>query len=95
MVRWAINDNAVQGALNLCAPAPVTNAEFTRALGRAMRRPAMVPAPAFALRMLLGQEMADSLLLGGQRAIPEKAQQLGYRFRFTQIDAALSDVFGP
>jgi uncharacterized protein (TIGR01777 family) len=93
MVRWAMNNSAVNGALNLSAPAPVSNTEFTRALGRAMHRPALVPAPAFALRMLLGREMADALLLGGQRAIPEKAQELGYRFRFEQVDAALSDVF--
>ena len=95
MVRWAMRNDAVRGAVNLSAPAPVTNAEFTRALGRAMHRPTLVPAPAFALRMMLGREMADSLLLGGQRAIPEKAQQLGYRFRFTQVDAALRDALGP
>jgi uncharacterized protein (TIGR01777 family) len=93
LVRWAAATTAVSGALNLTAPAPVTNAEFSRALGRAMRRPAWMPVPGVALRLAFG-ELADALLLGGQRVVPAKAQRLGYAFAFTDVNAALADVFG-
>ena len=70
----------------------MTNAEFTRALGRALHRPAFLPAPAFALRLALG-EMADALLLSGQNAVPAKAEQLGFRFRYSRLDDALHAIF--
>jgi uncharacterized protein len=91
-VRWAIRTGAAAGPVNASAPAPVTNAEFARALGRALHRPSFLPAPAFALRLLLG-EMADALLLSGQRAIPAKAERLGFAFTYTEIDAALGVIF--
>jgi uncharacterized protein (TIGR01777 family) len=93
MVRWALSNETIAGPLNLTAPAPVTNAEFTRALGSALHRPALVPAPARALRLALG-EMADSLLLSGQRVLPAKAQAHGYQFKFTTADAALQEIYG-
>jgi uncharacterized protein (TIGR01777 family) len=93
LVRFAIRERAAAGPLNATAPKPVTNAEFTRSLGRALRRPAFMPAPAFALNILLG-EMAEALLLSGQRAVPAQAERLGYRFRFTQLDDALRSIFG-
>ena len=93
IVRWALTNSDVSGALNLTAPSPVTNAEFTHVLAKAMRRPALFPVPAPALRLMLGKEMADSLLLGGQRVLPVKAQQLGFRFRFETVDGALRNVF--
>jgi uncharacterized protein len=92
LVRWAIRTDAAAGPINATAPAPVTNAEFARALGRALHRPSFMPAPAFALRLLLG-EMADALLLSGQRAIPAKAERLGFGFTYTQLDAALGAIF--
>ena len=92
LVRWAIQTPAVSGPVNATAPNPVTNKTFTRALGRAMHRPAFMPAPAFALRIMLG-EMADALLLSGQRAVPAKAQRLGLPFRYTDLDAALRAIF--
>ena len=92
MVRWALTMEGVDGPMNLTAPSPVTNAEFSRALGRALHRPAIVPAPAFALRLALG-EMADGLLLGGQRVLPATAQRHGFNFRFPTVDAALQDVY--
>jgi uncharacterized protein (TIGR01777 family) len=92
LVRWAIATPTVTGALNATAPNPVTNAEFARALGRAMHRPAFLPAPAFALRLMLG-EMADSLLLTGQRVIPAKATQSGFTFKYAQVDDALRAIF--
>ena len=93
MATWALTNAAVAGPLNLTAPAPVTNAEFTRALARAMRRPAVLPVPAFALRVALGRELADSLLLNGRRVLPVTAQRLGFTFTFPTIDAALTSLF--
>jgi uncharacterized protein len=92
LVRWAAITDSVSGPLNLTAPEPVTNAEFARALGRVLRRPAIMPAPAFAMRVLLG-EMADAMILGGQRVLPAKAQSLGFRFRYATLDAALSSIY--
>ena len=92
LVRWAISRSNGNGAFNATAPNPVTNAEFARALGRAVHRPAFVPAPALALRVLLG-EMADALLLTGQRAVPAKAQAQGYQFRYERVDDALGAIF--
>jgi hypothetical protein len=92
LVSWAIRDPAAAGAVNATAPEPVTSAEFARALGRALRRPAFMPAPGFALRLLLG-EMADSLLLSGQRAVPERAEGAGFIFRYPRVDAALAAIF--
>jgi uncharacterized protein (TIGR01777 family) len=92
LVLWIINTPAVSGAVNATAPNPVTNAEFARSLGRALHRPAFMPAPAFALRLLLG-EMADGLLLAGQRAVPRSAEQGGFTFRYRQVDDALTAIF--
>ena len=92
LVQWAIRTPTVSGAINLTAPNPVTNAEFAQALGRAMHRPAFMPAPAFALRLMLG-EMADGLLLSGQRAVPERPEQLGFAFRYSRVDDALAALF--
>ena len=94
MVRWALRTD-VSGPLNLTAPHPVTNGEFTRALASAMHRPALFPVPEVALRVTLGKEFADALLLGSQRVLPAKAQQLGFQFRFATIDSALQDIFEP
>ena len=78
------------GPFNVTSPQPVTNAEFTRALGRALNRPAVIPVPSLGLRLALG-ELADSLLTG-QRAIPARAQQMGFQFTFTTIDQALRNL---
>ena len=92
LLRWTIQTASVTGAVNATAPTPVTNADFARALGRALHRPSFMPAPAVALKLILG-EMADALLLSGQRAVPAKAERLGYRFRYTRVDDALSAIF--
>jgi uncharacterized protein (TIGR01777 family) len=91
LVRWTILSAGASGAINATAPTPVTNAEFAGALGRALHRPAFMPAPAFALRLLLG-EMADSLLLSGQRAVPHRAEEGGFTFRYPQVDGALRAI---
>ena len=88
MTIWVLHASAVSGPLNLTAPTPVTNREFAAALGRVLKRPSSLPAPAFALRLLLG-EMADALLLAGQRVIPAKAKAHGFRFRYAALEPAL------
>jgi len=92
LVRWAIDTDGITGALNLTAPNPVTNREFTRALGRALHRPTLAPAPAFALRLMLG-EMADALILAGQRVLPAKAESHGFAFRYADAGAALRAIY--
>ncbi len=87
-----IAEPGATGPFNLTAPEPVTNADFTRALGRALHRPTVFPVPAFALKLALG-EMAE-LLLTGQRAVPAKALALGYDFRYPAIDSALAAALG-
>jgi uncharacterized protein len=93
MVRWIVDTPAAVGPVNLTAPDPVTNREFAQALGSALRRPAFVPAPGFALKLLLG-EMAGPLLLTGQRVLPARARALGYRFRYPDLGQAFRGIFG-
>jgi len=88
-LRLASDTDAI-GPFNLTTPSPVTNAEFTTALGRALSRPTRLPVPAFALRLLLGERA--SMLLGGQRALPRKAEQRGHRFCYPTLTAALADL---
>jgi uncharacterized protein len=86
-------DNAqATGPVNLAAPNPVTNAELSRTLGRVLNRPAVLPVPAFALKLLYG-EMAQ-IVLTGQRVVPSRLKQLGYEFRHPDLEAALRDVLG-
>jgi uncharacterized protein (TIGR01777 family) len=87
-----LDDERAAGPVNLTAPAPVTNAELARALGRELRRPAVVPVPALALRLLYG-EMA-MVVLTGQRALPRRLLELGYRFRYPELAGALRSVLG-
>jgi uncharacterized protein len=93
MVRWALANVEVRGPLNLTAPAPVTNREMAHALGRALHRPSFMPAPGFALRLALG-EMADALILNGQRVLPRTATDAGFRFRYQKIEEALAAIYG-
>ncbi len=92
LVRWIVQQQEVRGAINATAPEPVTNKELARALGRALHRPRLVPAPTFALKLIVG-EMADSIVTG-QRVIPARAQALGYHFRYPDIDQAFRGIFG-
>lgn len=90
-LQFLLEQPQASGAFNLTAPNPVTNREFSATLGRALKRPSLVPAPAFALRLALG-EMAD-LILTGQRAVPERLLKLGYRFQFERLETALADIY--
>lgn len=90
LASWLL-EKGEDGPFNLTAPNPVTNAEFAKALGEALHRPSALPAPAFALRVLLG-EMADALLIGGQRVVPQRTLDLGFRFRFDTLAAALAHL---
>jgi uncharacterized protein (TIGR01777 family) len=83
----ALADERYEGAVNATAPEPVTNAEFSRALGRVLHRPAVVPVPAFALRALYG-ELAQTVATGA-RVLPAKALMLGFRFRHAHVHGAL------
>ena len=89
--RFALENGNVRGPINLSSPNPVRNAEFAKTLASAIHRPAIIPAPAFALRLLLG-EMADALLLSSQRALPHKLEKLGYRFLHSGLDTALKNI---
>ena len=90
MVSWLIQNDRATGAFNACAPGPITNRTFTRTLGRVLHRPAVLHAPAFVLRLALG-EMA-SMLLTGQRALPACAEQLGFRFTHRTLEPALESL---
>ena len=88
----ALRTPGVHGPLNVCAPGPVTSAEFARALGRALHRPARLPAPAAALKIVLGAEMTSEMLLASQRAVPAALLASGFAFARPDIDGALHAV---
>ena len=92
-VQWAIANPNARGAYNVTSPQPVSNRDFSQALGRALHRPAFMPVPAFVLRTLFG-EMADEVLLGGQRVVPARLQREGFAFQFPEIQEALDSIFG-
>ena len=89
---FALDTPELSGPVNAAAPNPPTQAEFAKALGRALGKPAVLPAPAFALRLLLG-EKAD-MLLKGQRALPNALRAKGFKFRYGELDEALADLVG-
>ena len=91
---FSISHDKLSGPVNFTGPAPVTNAEFTTALGRTMNRPTPLMVPGFALRTMFG-EFADEGLLGGQRAIPAALERAGFRFRHNTIGEALAFATAP
>jgi uncharacterized protein len=93
IIEWAIDHPAARGAYNAAAPAPARNRDFARALGRALRRPALLPTPALALRLAFG-EMADEVLLAGQRVIPARAQREGFTWEFGDLEKSLAHQLG-
>ncbi|MFO0585325.1 MAG: TIGR01777 family oxidoreductase [Anaeromyxobacter sp.] len=92
LVLFALDDARVQGPLNCAGPEPVQNRELARAIGRALNRPSIMPAPELAIRAALGE--AASVVLASQRVVPKKALDLGFRFEYPTVDAALRDLLG-
>jgi uncharacterized protein (TIGR01777 family) len=90
LVMWILTTDRATGAFNATAPEPITNREFARAVGRALRRPAVMPAPAFVVRLVLGD--MSVLALAGQRAMPVHAEQLGFQFCHRAFAPALKDL---
>ena len=93
VIRRAIEDESLRGPVNAVAPRPVTNEEFTKALGRVLGRLTILPVPAFAARLAFG-EMADALLLSGARVEPARLNEADHRFRNPEIEGALRSVLG-
>lgn len=93
LFEWILASGSASGVYNATAPNPVTNTEFTRTLARAVHRPAILPLPAFAARIALGE--AADVLTTGAHVVPERALAQGFTFRFTELDAALADLLGP
>jgi hypothetical protein len=90
LVLLALDDDSISGPVNATSPGVVTNAAFSRALGRALHRPAIFPVPPFALRVLFGE--VAQVLTASQNCVPEAARRSGYAFRFPEIEPALRDV---
>ena len=92
VIRWALENDGVSGVVNVVSPKPVRNEEFTRELGRVMHRPGVFTAPAFALRMAMGQEMADEMLLVSERVLPGRLKALGFTFQHEGLGDALASI---
>jgi uncharacterized protein (TIGR01777 family) len=92
-VHHALMNDSLSGPVNVTAPSPVSSREFAATLGRVLGRPSLLPAPAFALRLMFG-EMADTALLSSQRVLPVKLSESGYQFRYPELEAALRHVLG-
>jgi hypothetical protein len=91
-LRCAVDDGQASGPINVTAPNPVTNAQLGKVLGRVLHRPAVLPVPGFAVKLLYG-EMAE-IVTTGQRALPAQLQRLGYQFAHPELEEALRDVLG-
>lgn len=90
---WALDTESVSGVVNGTAPNPVTNKEWSKALGRALHRPAVLPIPGFATEVKFGKEFGK-VAQGGQKVLPKRTEELGYGFKFPEIDAALRNLVG-
>ena len=91
IIRYLIDNPNINGSVNLVSPNPVTNAEFTKTLGKIIKRPTIIPMPAFAARLLFG-EMADALLLSSARVFPNKLISSGYEFKHPTLESALRSI---
>lgn len=91
ILLWALDDAKVSGVVNASSPRPVTNKEFSKALGRALNRPAIAPVPGFVLDLKFGREFGR-VLRGGQRVIPKRTLELGYEFKQPDLDGALRSL---
>jgi uncharacterized protein (TIGR01777 family) len=89
-IRFLIEQKTASGPFNLTAPTPLTNAEFGHVLGKVLKRPAFLPTPSLALQLIFGE--MSKVLLDGQRALPERLQQMGFVFSFSEPEAAVADL---
>ena len=89
---FALEHDELGGPVNFVSPTPVTNADFTAALGRVLRRPTVLPVPKFALRLGAGAEMAEEMLIGGARVVPASLHKHGFRWEHTSIEPALDSL---
>lgn len=91
ILLWALDDESVSGVVNASSPNPATNKDFSKALGRALNRPAVMPVPGLVLDLKFGKEFGQ-VLRGGQRVLPKRTEELGYEFKHPDLDEALRDV---
>jgi uncharacterized protein (TIGR01777 family) len=91
ILLWALDSPAVNGVVNASAPNPATSKDFSKALGRALGRPAVMPLPGFVLDLKFGSEFG-AVLRGGQRVLPKRTEELGYEFKYPGLDGALEDL---
>jgi uncharacterized protein (TIGR01777 family) len=91
ILLWALDDESVSGVVNASSPNPATNKEFSKALGRALNRPAVMPVPGLILDAKFGREFGQ-VLRGGARVIPKRTEELGYEFKHPDLDGALGDL---
>ena len=91
LLLWALENDDVTGTLNACSPNPVTNKEFSKTLGSVLHRPSIAPAPKLAVRAMRGEELAESIV-ASLRVIPRRALDLGYEFRWPELEPALRDL---
>jgi uncharacterized protein (TIGR01777 family) len=94
ILLWALDNPEVSGVVNASSPNPATNRDFSKALGRALNRPALLPLPGFVLDLKFGSEFG-AVLRGGQRAVPKRTQELGYEFKQPSLDEALKNLLQP
>ena len=92
VIRYLIENEEASGPFNLTAPHPLRNRDFSRLIGKVMRRPAFAPVPTIALKLMFGE--MSTVLLDGQRVVPERLQALGYEFKFPEAEGALADLLG-
>lgn len=91
ILLWALDNEGVNGVVNASSPNPATNRDFSKALGRALNRPAVMPVPGLVLDLKFGKEFGQ-VLRGGQRVLPKRTEELGYEFKHPRLDEALRDV---
>jgi NAD dependent epimerase/dehydratase family enzyme len=91
VILWALGEERAEDAINSTAPNPVTNREFSKTLGKVLRRPSIAPIPRLALVAMRGGELADQIM-ASLRVVPRRAQELGYEFRFSELGPALRDL---
>jgi len=91
IIKYSLENESISGPINLTAPEPVTNKEFSSALGRALRRPSWFAVPGFVVKLTLGE--LGNVLLTGQRVLPEKALKVGYQFKYPKVNEALRAIF--